>query len=166
MPLPNTGWKLTWLLAIQLHKACVLFYSIIKMTLISAEKVKQKTDGIRKQTADDESRWVKLTTGLLQPQHPSKHQNFWAGWAFLTLECRGRNTSGEQSWLLSLDMICYQRSCLPFVQRSLVTVFSAFLVADGPAPPLHAKTNGQNVAFSTSVILCSCLLFLVDSWYL
>ena len=35
--------------------------------------------------------------------------------------------------------------------------------ADGPAPPVHEKINGQKVAFSTSIILCSYFSFLMDS---
>ena len=39
-------------------------------------KKKQKIDSIRKKTTNDESGWVKLTASLLQPQLPSKHQQF------------------------------------------------------------------------------------------
>ena len=35
--------------------------------------------------------------------------------------------------------------------------------ADGQAPPVHEKINGQKVAFSTSIILCSYFSFLMDS---
>ena len=37
--------------------------------------------------------------------------------------------------------------------------------ADGSAPPVYEKINGQKEAFSTSIILCSYFGFLMESWY-
>ena len=38
--------------------------------------------------------------------------------------------------------------------------------AEGPAPPVHQKINGQKAAFSTPIILSSYFSLLMDSWYL
>ena len=51
----------------------------------------------------------------------------------------------------------YESSSLSLIlERNLCMAFDA----DGLAPPVHEKINGQKVALSTSIIICSYLSFL------
>ena len=49
-----------------------------------------------------------------------------------------------------------------FPESLAVNCLNAFEV-DGPVLPVHANTNRQNVAFSTSITPCSDSFFLLDS---
>ena len=49
-----------------------------------------------------------------------------------------------------------------FAESLAVNCLNAFEV-DGPVLPVHANTNRQNVAFSTSITPCSDSFFLLDS---
>ena len=53
-----------------------------------------------------------------------------------------------------------------FISLILEANFCTAFDADGPALPVHEKINGEKVAFSTSLILCSYFSFLKDSLYL
>ena len=54
----------------------------------------------------------------------------------------------------------YESSFLSLIlEANLCMAFDA----EGPAPPVHEKINGQEVAFSTSIILSSYFSFFMDS---
>ena len=54
----------------------------------------------------------------------------------------------------------YESSFLSLIlEANLCMAFDA----DGPAPPVHEKINGQKMASSTSIILCSYSSFLMNS---